>query len=497
MIDRSTVTRLAARSRDAAARCSAADLRSALEQVAGRLDEPLKVAVAGRMKAGKSTVVNALLGREIAPTAATECTKVVAEYIYAADEGVRVHLIDGDAYSVAPTLVGGPPDDLGRDADDIDHITVRMSSSRRRDWTLVDTPGLDSTTAGVSDTTERTVLGDPASARAVSKVDGLLYLMPHPGETDVSFLTQFAAVFDGTRLGGINIAGVLSKIDLLGGAERNDPLEEGRRLARRKADELAGVVDTVVPVSGLLGQAAFAGGYREQHTTLIRTLASVEPARLRRSVRLLDRFVADENLGLDARERWDLVSILGMWGISHVVAAYRDGLTSTPAIVDGLRRLSNLDELSDVVNRRLAPGASLVRMSACLAELDGLAYQAMAVGEAEVGTDLHAVVAEVRSRPDFHRIVEVQALRTFDPTRSRLDDDLRRDVVAVLRGVDVRERLEVSPEAPVEQVREAAQSRAQVWRGVENGGRTRRSDQAVAAVLRRSYELVAADGWLG
>jgi hypothetical protein len=29
------------------------------------------------------------------------------------------------------------------------------------------------------------------------------------------------------------------------------------------------------------------------------------------------------------------------------------------------------------------------------------------------------------------------------------------------------------------------------WRRVENGARTRRSDQAVAAVVRRSYELIA------
>ena len=491
MIDVATIDALSAISRGASSRCRSDELRAALVLVADRLDEPLKVAVAGRMKAGKSTVVNALLGRAIAPTAATECTRVVAHYAYADDEGIVVHPRDGDAYSVPPTRDGGPPDDLGQGADEIDHITVRMSSSRRRQWTLVDTPGLDSTTAGVSDTTERTILGDPASARAVSRVDALLYLMPHPGETDVDFISQFGAVFDGTRLGAVNIVGVLSKIDLLDGAGRSDPLAEGRRLADRKRNELAGVVDTVVPVSGLLGQAAVAGGYREHHTTAIRTLASADPASVRRSLRTLDRFAADDDLDLNADQRRDLVRILGVWGIAQAVASYRDGLTTTRGIVDRLRQLSNLDELTAAVDQRLATGASLVRTASCLDELERLAYRADADGDGEVGAALRVAVSEVRSTPDFHRIVEVQTLRAFDPVRSRLDDPLRQDVVAVLRGVDVRTRLQVAENAPVDEVREAAHARAQVWRGVENGTRTRRSDQAVAAVLRRSYELVA------
>ena len=51
-----------------------------LEQVAGRLAEPLRVAIVGRVKAGKSTLLNALVGEELAPTDAGECTKIVTWY---------------------------------------------------------------------------------------------------------------------------------------------------------------------------------------------------------------------------------------------------------------------------------------------------------------------------------------------------------------------------------------------------------------------------------
>ena len=46
-----------------------------------QLDGPLRVAFAGRLKAGKSTLLNALVGEGLAATDATECTRVVTWYV--------------------------------------------------------------------------------------------------------------------------------------------------------------------------------------------------------------------------------------------------------------------------------------------------------------------------------------------------------------------------------------------------------------------------------
>ena len=53
-----------------------------------RLKEPLRLALAGMVKAGKSTLLNAMLGEQIAPTDAGECTRVVTWYRYS-DDAVR------------------------------------------------------------------------------------------------------------------------------------------------------------------------------------------------------------------------------------------------------------------------------------------------------------------------------------------------------------------------------------------------------------------------
>ena len=70
-----------------------------------RFDEPLRVAIAGKVKAGKSTLLNALVGESIAPTDAGECTRIVTWYVDA-------QLAEGDHVPA------------GRGAEAADHLAV-------------------------------------------------------------------------------------------------------------------------------------------------------------------------------------------------------------------------------------------------------------------------------------------------------------------------------------------------------------------------------------
>jgi len=94
-----------------------------------RLDEPLRVAIAGKVKAGKSTLLNALVGEELAPTDAGECTRIVTWYADGRTYSVTAHLRDGSspadhrhdplvavlerlaglAIDVGTDVLGGPP----------------------------------------------------------------------------------------------------------------------------------------------------------------------------------------------------------------------------------------------------------------------------------------------------------------------------------------------------------------------------------------------------
>jgi len=91
----------------------------------------LRVLVVGEAKRGKSTLVNALLGREVLPAGVTPVTAVATRVTYGAGEDVEVTFTDGRSGRYALTAVAG--------------VTVRLDAPiLARGVELVDTPGTGS-----------------------------------------------------------------------------------------------------------------------------------------------------------------------------------------------------------------------------------------------------------------------------------------------------------------------------------------------------------------
>ena len=90
-----------------------------------RLHEPLRVAIAGMVKAGKSTLLNAVIGEEIAPTDAGECTKVIVWYRHGAAPSITVHLRDGGTRSLPVRRVDGPDVPTGALNDVLPGLTAK------------------------------------------------------------------------------------------------------------------------------------------------------------------------------------------------------------------------------------------------------------------------------------------------------------------------------------------------------------------------------------
>ncbi|MFY1693893.1 dynamin family protein, partial [Solwaraspora sp. WMMA2101] len=113
-------------------------------RVRRRLDEPLRVAIAGRLKAGKSTLVNALIGRRVAPTEVGECTRVVTQFRYGTADRVDVVRRDGVRVSLPLDPTGMIPQRLGVPTARIAFVDVTLTSDHLRELTVIDTPGLSS-----------------------------------------------------------------------------------------------------------------------------------------------------------------------------------------------------------------------------------------------------------------------------------------------------------------------------------------------------------------
>jgi hypothetical protein len=221
----------------ALAQLPAGPTATALAAVKTRLTErTLRVAVGGRMNAGKSTLVNALLGQRLAATGATETTRVVTWYRYHHQNRVRVLRRDGTELTLPAGPGGGMPATLPVPFAEIASVVVEVANARLADqYTVLDTPGLDSLT-GL----------DPVARDALDQIDVLLYLMPHPGRNDLDLLASLRGTAAASTLTAVNVLGVLSRIDTLGDG-RGDPWPAARRVAGRYADELRGLVAGIVP----------------------------------------------------------------------------------------------------------------------------------------------------------------------------------------------------------------------------------------------------------
>ena len=121
------------------------------EQLTALLDrleaERLRVLVAGEAKRGKSTLVNALLGRDLLPSGVTPLTAVTTTVRYGDDERAEARFLDGheEKYPLAalPDLVTerGNPGNRRRIAGVTVYVTAPVLEGRVE---LVDTPGTGS-----------------------------------------------------------------------------------------------------------------------------------------------------------------------------------------------------------------------------------------------------------------------------------------------------------------------------------------------------------------
>src|SRR2546430_7259411 len=106
------------------------------------LSEPLRVAIAGRLKAGKSTLVNALIGRRVAPTEVGECTRIVTQFRYGTADRVDVVRRDGTRVSLPLDESGMIPQRLGVPRNQISYVDVALTSDHLTDLMGGGTPGL-------------------------------------------------------------------------------------------------------------------------------------------------------------------------------------------------------------------------------------------------------------------------------------------------------------------------------------------------------------------
>jgi replication fork clamp-binding protein CrfC len=435
-----------------------ADVHHELDWIGRRLNQPIRIALAGTLKAGKSTLVNALVGEDIAPTDATEATRIVTWFRNGATPKVTANHRGGRRSNVP---IARDPGDRGLtfdfaslDPDDVLDLDVEWPAAELVDTTIIDTPGTSSLSRDVSERTLRLLVPDDG----VPRVDAVVFLLRTLNATDIGLLKQIGTLVGGSA-GALGVIGVASRADEIG-AGRIDAMLSAKDVATRFTAEMdkTGICQAVVPVSGLL--ALTARTLRQSEFVALEKLSGVDSAELGNAMLSLDRFVReDAALPVDAPTRAALLERFGMFGIRISIAVLRAGISDSVALADELLERSGLVALRDVIDQQFAQRSDLLKAHTALLSLRRVVEDNPIYATPFILADIEPLLA------DTHAFEELRLLSQLRSRPTTLNDDEMASLRRIIggSGTDAASRLGLQPDAPYDGPR-AAFSAAQRWR---------------------------------
>ena len=363
----------------------------------------LTVALVGQMRTGKSTIINSLVGKDIAPTAVNECTATINRFGYSSDEQLHSEFVIRWRDRTRPEtrlpmekIVEwvGKSEQTG----DVEFLDLFSDSNLLKTANIVDTPGTRSTMAGHEETIRSFISKEvlDCEAERLSDVtlkhgaaaDAVVYVIgPNARENDREILELFG---ESTRLPGsnpYNSVVVIHKWEPEWQDMSVDPQDFLKDKIERLSGELDGKVSCVMAASGLLGrccdwleddQWAFFVRFGSLEEKMVSYLTDWDdyteddggkyPIPHGERVAILGQIV-DHLAKIKARDdaestAWAIIRFLCRLACVRKVASVEE-------IKKHARELAGIERLAEVLDRRFFERSRLIKLGTVLSRLWG------------------------------------------------------------------------------------------------------------------------------
>lgn len=357
-------------------------LHNELQLARTRMEQPMRVAIVGLIKAGKSTLMNGLLGETVVATGTVEATFNVNWLKHGTSPSLIVHFKD-DRPPEPKSLV--ELEILTRHSDEyreyllmIKHIEVFYPNEILNTINLIDTPGLASFYGADSDNTRNflELYGEELTAtthREAANADAVLYLFSHSIAAEDVLMME---MFQGPKMGHvspINSIGVLTRLDTFW-PQSDDPLDGGREIATRLQDDhpyLRRLFYSIMPMCGLLAWGAQTLTDDEFTSLLELASAGLTEGRFRRILRDAEKFTTREydDVPVSPDRRDAVLKRLGQYGLWRAYLLLQAGVRDRETLAKELLVYSGLPELKELILSHFGNRAFLIKLDTALHQI--------------------------------------------------------------------------------------------------------------------------------
>lgn len=347
------------------------------------IDSPLTLAVAGLPGAGKSAVINGLLGRIVAPAVSSQ---FVVAYQYGAELAAFAVLTDGRRIGLKPAVSKRAEvayDTAVLELDRIQRVEISQPLDSLARLRVVESPRppQDGQCGGLSVDLVLAVI------KSVDAEDGLLLERCNrwsPTSADV-----------------VRPIGILNWSDEAGGA-RGDAPDLSKRNATELIDTLSATVSTVLPFIGAIAESEHGLGHAAEAE--LAKLVRLPFPELDRQLRSARAFASSSQDGSDEEitVRRQLLKSLGLFGVRAAIVAMAAGeVDEANEEASWLWTLSGAEDLRTLIYDLYLPNAGVVRSLGLLVEIENR------LADCSVHADLAKAASEVdRVRSESHDLSE-------------------------------------------------------------------------------------------
>lgn len=499
----------------------ASELEEVIKDMSSRLDQPLRVAVVGVMKAGKSTLLNAVMKEKILITGTLETTYTVSWFKYSTKPGLKIILKNDKS-------IDAPFEDLekwtARDVkninpliDEVKYVEIYYPSEVLKTMELIDTPGLLSTHEKDSNNTLDFLMlnkaADEATKKEASSADAIIYAFNRGAQqSDVEILEAFQGETVIGNASPINAIGVYTKSDTHWRCEMNqDPFESARQIADNLMEHpvIQRLLYSISTVSAMMVESI--AELDEKDWEVLYRLSKLNEYILLDILFNRSNFMKwditdfedeqEEEYDIEtkrnfcsAQERSKICSKCGQYGIYEITKAIRGNIPKE-SIIEYLYEKSGIKEVGELILQHFGNRSFIIKLQYIFSRLLGICSQIIIKSNnaalIEICENLRDEICNIQDTEQVFK--ELKVLQNYYNNQLKLKNEQEVNQLLQITGEygnNCEAKLGVNCDKSIKELSYIASERIQYWNARANEIPSTRYYEEAANVLSRSCGIL-------